>query len=300
MWILVIIAVFAFLALCGLVSEKQDKGKSSEQLIYLKKYHKISLSFVSQTGLLAFCDDEKKIYNYINILSKLEEIEYSSILKFEKNSNINGSSFWALTPTYTEYISGDIGSDKVIQLNEKLSDIIETNISVAESKYSNITIIPNNASRVTIKCISGQDSSTYITFNDRGNYYVWTDDNKLIFLPKFNFIDYKLKPNIYKLLEVEKENIVDICQEGAVHYTTEVNGGGGGGSSVTGAIIGGIIAGDAGAIIGSRKPTEPITSTTKQIDDRSTKLKIVDTENNFFELVLGYNDYYVLSKMIVK
>ena len=76
MWIFfVIIAIFAFLAFCGFLFEKRDKGKSSTQLDSIKSEHNITLSFVSQAGYLAFCDTENKINNYKNALSKLEVID---------------------------------------------------------------------------------------------------------------------------------------------------------------------------------------------------------------------------------
>ncbi len=303
MWIIfVIIAIFAFLAFCGFLSEKRDKGKSSTQLDSIKSEHNITLSFVSQGGCLAFCDTENKIYNYQNALSKLEVIDYSSIIKLEKNQYINGFSFWTLNPTYTEYISGDVGVDNLASLKEKLSKILESNIARTKLEYESITVIPNNAAQVTIKDFSGNSNSFPNTMKGMGAVHIWKNDNNLYLLSKFNFLDYKLRPNIYiyKLVSIEKNSIVSIAQEGSVHYTTEISGGGGGGSSVKGAIIGGVIAGEAGAIIASRKATDPITSTTKQIDDRATKIKILDKNNNFVEITLDYNNYYIISKMIAE
>lgn len=58
---------------------------------------------------------------------------------------------------------------------------------------------------------------------------------------------------------------------GDKYITTEVTGGGGGGSSIKGAIIGGIIAGEAGAIIGSRKSIESVKSSST-VHDKQTVL----------------------------
>ena len=69
------------------------------------------------------------------------------------------------------------------------------------------------------------------------------------------------------------KNIKYYAKEGDVQYTTQVSGGGGGGFSMSGAIVGGLIAGDVGAIIGSRKPVEEIRSYTDEHDTRKTILK---------------------------
>ena len=66
-------------------------------------------------------------------------------------------------------------------------------------------------------------------------------------------------------------------KEGDVQYTTKVSGGGGGGSSLTGALVGGLIAGGTGAIIGSRKKNEEIKST-------------VVTAHNDRKVVIRYNE----------
>lgn len=69
------------------------------------------------------------------------------------------------------------------------------------------------------------------------------------------------------------KNIKYYAKEGDVKYTTQISGGGGGGFSMSGAIVGGLIAGDVGAIIGSRKPVEGIRSYTNEHDTRKTILK---------------------------
>ena len=71
-----------------------------------------------------------------------------------------------------------------------------------------------------------------------------------------------------------------------------ISGGGGGGSSIGGAIVGGMIAGDTGAIIGSRKKVEEIKTTYKKIDDREIELFLED--NTSFKL--NYKFYEELLK----
>ena len=59
---------------------------------------------------------------------------------------------------------------------------------------------------------------------------------------------------------------------GDMYTTTNISGGGGGGYSLSGAIVGGMVAGDVGAIIGSRQPVNPIVSSTKVHDNRTVEL----------------------------
>lgn len=73
------------------------------------------------------------------------------------------------------------------------------------------------------------------------------------------------------------DQIICFYKEGDVQYTTKVSGGGGGGSSLTGALVGGLIAGETGAIIGSRKKNKEIKST-------------VVTAHNDRKVVIRYNE----------
>lgn len=88
-------------------------------------------------------------------------------------------------------------------------------------------------------------------------------------------------------------NIEYFLLEGQKYATTDVVGGGGtvGGSSLKGAIGGGIIAGNAGAVIGSRKETtiDPVRSYTEIHDERTTCIKYKDKEGSLKEIVSGFN-----------
>lgn len=295
--IVVVILIVAFLALCGAIFEKKGKVTSSNQIDELKSKHNISLYFLTQAGYFAFCDEEKKVFNYVNVLSTLKVFNYDSLIKFDRSPYVKGISCWALNPTYTEFVSGDVGADNLPQLIDKVSSIIKNNAKIArESYYKNI--LPENSADITIKGINGYNDIVSQTLKSIKNVEVWSDDKYIYLLPLFNYEDYMINTENYKLVSINKKYIVSLSQEGNVHYTTEIHGGGGGGSSITGAIVGGIIAGEAGAIIGSRKEADPITSSTKQIDDRVTSLKLLDSNNNFCEIHFDYNDYYAISKFI--
>ena len=82
---------------------------------------------------------------------------------------------------------------------------------------------------------------------------------------------------------------------GQKYVTTEITGGGGGGSSIKGAVIDGLIAGDVGAIAGSRKAVGETKGTSTVHDEQvvllySTDLKQVMTFNS--------NAYRLFTKLI--
>lgn len=85
--------------------------------------------------------------------------------------------------------------------------------------------------------------------------------------------------------------------EGDVQYTTRISGGGGG-STITGAIVGGLLAGEAGAIVGSRKKVNEIKSESITHDSRNTLIRYY-RENELLTISYdGFDVYnYLLKKM---
>lgn len=78
-----------------------------------------------------------------------------------------------------------------------------------------------------------------------------------------------------------------------------ISGGGGGSSSIGGAIIGGMIAGPTGAIIGSRKKTDPIKSELSIHDDRMIQLEYYYGPNRELKsLFIDKNAYSALDTLI--
>lgn len=75
--------------------------------------------------------------------------------------------------------------------------------------------------------------------------------------------------------------------EGSVYQQQRISGGGGGGSSIKGAVVGGLIAGNAGAIIGSRKKIDDIQTAYVEDDDRRVVITFKDDD----ELELPYKFY---------
>lgn len=140
------------------------------------------------------------------------------------------------------------------------------------------------------------DEKVYLTIDE--NIYAMVENNKIMFLyPIFDEYEY-IKSNIPIPKEYKEEsfNLDDIKYYqiiGSHRNEQYISGGGGGGSSIKGAVIGGLIAGDVGAIIGSRKKTEEITTEYKEIDDRELKIIFKDNKElimcfDFYEFLLDY------------
>lgn len=83
--------------------------------------------------------------------------------------------------------------------------------------------------------------------------------------------------------EIQKYKLEDVkcfITYGDIEKTTTINGGevSGGGTDIAGALIGGALFGDVGAIVGSRKPIEstPISTNVNKIDNRVVRILIKD------------------------
>jgi hypothetical protein len=127
-------------------------------------------------------------------------------------------------------------------------------------------------------------------------YYVWKADNNLCFFPE----GIREKEE-YILYQIALEQIEYYATRGEVHRETKISGGGGtiGGSSITGAVLGAMVAGGTGAVIGSRKEgkIEQIKSEIITHDERETFLNYyVDKVRH--SLFFDYYDYNILLKLI--
>lgn len=92
-------------------------------------------------------------------------------------------------------------------------------------------------------------------------------------------------------IEVEQkfdiDDIIYYTNDGSTQYVSNVNGGG---SSLKGAVVGGLVAGAAGAVIGSRKKVETTVS------ERDTRETIIMTKSG--EERIHYKYYEFLTKLI--
>lgn len=109
-----------------------------------------------------------------------------------------------------------------------------------------------------------------------GDLYFY-EDNKLFCLTKLFNLDFytnaltdRLPKQLEEIIDFKDVKYYNIT--GSEREEQIISGGGGGGSSIKGAVVGGLVAGEVGAIIGSRKKAEGITTSYKKIDDRKLKI----------------------------
>ena len=79
-----------------------------------------------------------------------------------------------------------------------------------------------------------------------------------------------------KLTTIPSGQIEYFSKRGEIFRENKISGGGGGGSSIGGAVVGSLIAGDAGAIVGSRNKVNAIKSEIIEHDTRETFLNYFD------------------------
>lgn len=128
-------------------------------------------------------------------------------------------------------------------------------------------------------------------FSEQLSLMAWIKDSNL------NLVDYNLDLTCKGGVKISLDNIKSFTRKGDIRTETRVTGGGGGGSSLKGALVGGVIAGGAGAIIGSRQKTEAIKTENVVIDERETIMEIdYNGERKF--LFFDSKAYDVLIKMI--
>lgn len=159
-------------------------------------------------------------------------------------------------------------------------------------------IEPSNYYKILIK--SGFSNNNLI-------YNFWRIKDNLYFFPnEGNDVSLKEREN-FKLHTLNINNIEFYTTKGDIYSETLVSGGGGGGVSISGAIIGGAIAGPVGAVIGGRKKVNKIASETLTHDNRviylyykvDEQIKIIEIQNSHYNALLDLipeNEYeYVLT-----
>lgn len=117
-------------------------------------------------------------------------------------------------------------------------------------------------------------------------YLMFVRDNKLC----FHAAELNDFPGYF---EIDIDEIRMFRRDGELYRETKITGGGGGGSSVAGALIGGVIAGQTGALIGSRKGTQEIKSEIVTHDSRKVLLTAKEEEYEFC-----HNDFDAFMRLI--
>lgn len=299
--ILLLIAVVGFIVffIFAQIEGNKDEKRTDEVFDVFKEKHSSAVSYrFTYDGFCAFSDEKRVFYFYDGSKPNCSEYKYDSILNWKENKDyeiwINKSKpgdYKVLKMHITENLNA---------IRTKINIIIKGNNDIARYEYSKLVSLPKDTARVNVRKFSGRNIGLPAFFDKYyGSTHLWKEGNDICLLPVYtNIVNFRCWRHEYQVVKIDKKTVSSLSQEGSVHYTTEVSGGGGGGSSLAGAVVGGVIAGGAGAIIGSRKKLDPVTSTTKQIDDRITSLKLLDEDNNFSEIIFDYNDYYVLSKLL--
>lgn len=147
----------------------------------------------------------------------------------------------------------------------------------------------------------GYSSKEYVYLENRN--YLWVANEKLYEAEnKDSYINrYLGKTDLAHELSYNEIPVSDIqyySKEGDVQYTTKISGGGGGGSSISGAVVGGLIAGETGAVIGSRQKVQEVTSETVRHDSRRTLIRYYkDNQINVISYI-GFEVYDYLLKKI--
>lgn len=147
---------------------------------------------------------------------------------------------------------------------------------------------------------NGNKEKFSVRIIDFNNYNKLNLKDKLLWAYKEDenlcFIGYDHNNDIGKI-KISISNIQCFSRLGDLNSYTKITGGGGGGSSIGKAIVGGVIAGEAGAIIASRNKTEEIKSEHVIEDNRNTVLEIKDN-NAMYYLKFESNDYNTFLKLI--
>lgn len=163
----------------------------------------------------------------------------------------------------------------------------------AHQKYSDFKskiTIPDNASKVNYKKGNATILNTKV--------FMWIEDNDLCFFPtKSPSSDTASDIKKIILYKIPISKIEYYATSGDVVYENKITGGGGG-SSFEGALVGGAIAGGAGAIIGSRNKIDPISSELITHDSRETFLKYFDDNNLKHSMVFDFKDYEKFNELI--
>lgn len=141
---------------------------------------------------------------------------------------------------------------------------------------------------ITIKYLKSQPQ---LQINDDNlDMMIWTNKD-ILYLVHNDLV------NCLGGIKIPIKSIKSFLRQGDMYIETNISGGGGGGSSITGAVVGGVIAGGTGAVIGSRKKSQEIKTENKQIDNRETILEFEYNDETYY-MFLASEAYEILLKLI--
>lgn len=174
------------------------------------------------------------------------------------------------------------------QTTENEKAIIQANaLHEAREKYDAISKqigVPETAKEIIY--LKASKNSPIELANKQHKIYVWKMGSDIHFFPCSPDTVDSISFETLKINSVPVNQIEYFSKRGEVFRENKISGGGGGGSSIGGAVAGGLIAGEAGAVIGSRKKVNEIKSELITHDTRETFINyFVDNERHslFFE-----------------
>lgn len=136
------------------------------------------------------------------------------------------------------------------------------------------TYIPEMAKEIIYH--KSSEKSPIRLANSKARVYVWKSEDNISFFPCDPSFINSISIAHIKLYSIPVEQIEYFSKSGDVFRENKITGGGGGGSTIGGAVVGGLIAGEVGAVIASRKKVNEIKSELITHDTRETFLNYFD------------------------
>jgi len=262
---------------CNYRCNKEKKWLSP----FIKNYtdNGYCLSFYDTSNHLVLVNEAKKTIVVLNAENKtLFECLYSDFISF--NSSINKNEHTVISE-WRDNISFCMIYSNLEQLPEikkKMNAFITWLDSIKKSFFDQETCkynlykcqlqTPNNANEVHLIYKGIFEASI-------GNNLIWRVSDNLFLLPILEYDNFSIN-NKYLVTVISIAAIQFFTTEGDLTVENVLKGNGGG-SSVKGAIIGELVAGETGAIIGSRKKIN-INSQYIEHDTRMVVLSIMTTK----------------------
>lgn len=175
-----------------------------------------------------------------------------------------------------------------IEKEQKFQEFI-----TAFNKISKETTFPKN--KKLVKFESGYKEML------RTEQYIWIEGYEINFFPAKPIGKYNSDLGSIDKIKIVKFpiNSIDFYSiEGEIIHENKISGGGGGGSSIGGAVVGGLIAGDSGAIIGSRQKIDSIKSQLVVHDNRKTMFQIINEDKEKQKLYFDKNSFDSFRELI--
>lgn len=199
----------------------------------------------------------------------------------------------------------------IVAIRHSISNLNYTNNEI--SHKTDEIMIPEFESKLKQWCdtnyiilMKNSKFSKHTSINNK-NGNIWISNKDIIFCPDEYYCGNPINISA-NAIYVKYENIQYYTKDGSIKYTNQVVNNGNN-ISLSGAIVGGIVAGGVGAIIGSRKDMNQLENITVKHDEVHTYvyykdndiIKVLDIEgNDFFQFIIKLipekEYYYLLGK----